>query len=798
MPAPTGSGKTTAIYRKAIKLAKAGESVLIVQPSRQLIRQTVSDLRAEDSSVHVEAIYKGETPGDGGVEGNVGGKIISYLTCPFPGGQILFVTAVSLTMLGFFANKQDWNVFVDEVPNLLVEHHLVVPNTHALLTDHLILTPKGSEYGLLVPRSGGKLASISRNKNKDINFKSFNKLARSLISNHYDTYVKIKAYSDLVEGRSEQTELRAWSVLKPDIFKEFASVTIAGARIQDSLLFKHWENEGVRFVQDHSLDKDLLYTDHENGEFVNFYYGTEKDYSKFERNKDNEKVRLAIITAVIDQLKDQPFGWIENEDRVGESPLSDVPDNIKIPAASHGLNCFRELHNAVILGAYNYTPETGRFIEQVCHVSRDEQRDGFCHQNLYQAACRISVRVHGDQTPKRIFVPDRKAAEWLADRFPGSSVVSLGIESVKAKKVGRERKHDNEAARKKAHRDARREMLLSDIHTHQKILSTDLSLVLSDLWDETTLNELSNNVIRFKGTLLVDKYAKIEIPICYSDTEFVGYLKYLSKSKHQSKDDNYLISPALFIPDIEKDKYRTLENVATSNGLWFDVENGDLPYDEWPRIFPNIEMVIYSTRSHTKLKPRYRVCMFTDKPMSIAVYRDLWFQVKQRIIDEGYTESKTLGTGATARAHGIDNKHNPSDLFYLPCQTESGKHNVFRDVRGGNRKPLNVVDWIKHASDTDHNTPEAEVVVRPPTLESLMLTEEQQHKIEEAKAKFATVGRLPANGDGAMWNLHCDLEKVRLDQYEHESILQDAARHTNSPQDRESQIARVMRRMKAR
>ncbi|MCJ2105919.1 DEAD/DEAH box helicase [Methylobacterium sp. E-041] len=799
VPAPTGSGKTTGIYRQAVRLAETGANVLIVQPSRRLIRQTVEELRGENTSIHVEAIYKAETDGDGGVEGSVGAKIIAHLACPYPYGQILFVTSVALAALDFFPKKQDWKVFVDEVPGMLVEHYLTIPNTHSIITSHLVLVPKGPEYGLLVAREGGKIDAISRNKGNDINLKSFDKLSRCIRSKNYDTYVKIKSYNHLLEGRSEQTDLRAWSVLKPEVFRGFASVTIAGARIQDSLLFKHWENEGVLFILDHSLDEDLLYLDHENGKYVTFYYGTEKDYSKAERNKEGDRVRLEMIKIIIERLDGQPFGWIENEDRKEENPFSKVPGNMKIPATSHGLNSFKNLHNAVILGAYNYNPETARFIKRVCHVSRDEQRDGFCHQNLYQAACRISVRVHGDTTSKKIFAPDRKSAEWLSDRFPGSSIVSLGIDSVKAKKVGRERKHENAAARKKAHRDSRREQLLSDIRFHEKILSKQLLPELTDSWNETTYIDLSNNVTRFQGTLLANKYHRVGVRLEYTNAEFVEYLKWLGKRKLQSKGDNFLISPALFVPNFENNTFRTLENVQTSNGIWFDVENGNLPYDEWPRIFPQLEMVIYSTRSHTKKKPRYRVCILTDKMMSVSVYREIWFQVKQRIIDEGYTENKISESNLSLKAHGIDNKHNPSDMFYLPCRTESGKHNVFKDIRGAGRRPLNVVDWIEHASDTDHNAEKTDAMI--PMIsneEHTSLKGHQQQKIEEAKARFETVGQLPEEGDKSIWNLHLDLEKTGIDRYEHESILRNAARHTKSPSDRQAQISRLMKRKRWR
>ena len=57
--------------------------------------------------------------------------------------------------------------------------------------------------------------------------------------------------------------------------------------------------------------------------------------------------------------------------------------------------------------------------------------------------------------PKTVIVMDRATAEWMATMFPGCTVAPLGgIDGIPVKgTAGRPRQHDDDADRKRAHRD---------------------------------------------------------------------------------------------------------------------------------------------------------------------------------------------------------------------------------------------------------------------------------------------------------------------------------------------------------
>jgi hypothetical protein len=48
-------------------------------------------------------------------------------------------------------------------------------------------------------------------------------------------------------------------------------------------------------------------------------------------------------------------------------------------------------------------------------------------------------------------------------------------------------------------------------------------------------------------------------------------------------------------------------NHLFSNGIWFDVDGGDLAPAAFANLFPTLRMTIFSTFSSTKKMPRYRV-----------------------------------------------------------------------------------------------------------------------------------------------------------------------------------------------
>jgi hypothetical protein len=490
--------------------------------------------------------------------------------------------------------------------------------------------------------------------------------------------------------------------------------------------------------------------------------------------------------------------WLENEDRITTSPFNFIEKQQVLPHKPHGLNGFAKFDNVAILSAYNYDPETSKFLTAVARICRNEQRDAFAHQTIYQAVCRCSIRDLTNKNLKMVFVADRQSAEWLQARFEGSSVVSMGVVPVKGKAPGRPKKHKSDNDRKAAHRKNRTQKLMSDIAQQTAGLSsTDLAVYLPEC-DENTLSLVSNNVSLLKGTLLARKFDKTGQPLVYSDAEFIDYLKLRSRIHYHNKEDNALISPAIFDPNKSERGSRTLENVVTANGLWFDVEGGNLPYKEWPRIFPHIKMVAFNTHSHTKEAPRYRVVILTNKTMSVEVYRELWHQIKARIVSEGYALDKIDPLRPNLKAHGIDRKYNPSDMFYLPCQAKNPKDSFFCVSSGSGRKSLDVFSWVQHPVSTPLNQAPVQQPSETVLAHSDTLTPDQIATRDAAIEEWERTGRFPGQGHDALFKLKVRCVNAGITGYELEAVLSYAASNSNTPYDRHKDVKALMSRSQKR
>lgn len=123
-----GAGKTYALVREADRLARRGGKVLFVQPTCNLIEQTLRDeLLALSPSYPAQALH-------GECVTGVTSRIVQHFRSAQPGGEVLFITHAAFFAVGYLENKANWHLLFDEVP--AVDHYgeLVLPETHDLLT----------------------------------------------------------------------------------------------------------------------------------------------------------------------------------------------------------------------------------------------------------------------------------------------------------------------------------------------------------------------------------------------------------------------------------------------------------------------------------------------------------------------------------------------------------------------------------------------------------------------------------------------------------------------------------------
>ena len=115
LDALAGAGKTRALARRADHLARRGRKVLFIQPTKHLIDKTIQDeLWPLDPPYPYCAIHGDANLGSGSVVGS----LVAHFQTTGVGGEILFATHAAFFRLPYIERKQDWTLFVDEIPQV--------------------------------------------------------------------------------------------------------------------------------------------------------------------------------------------------------------------------------------------------------------------------------------------------------------------------------------------------------------------------------------------------------------------------------------------------------------------------------------------------------------------------------------------------------------------------------------------------------------------------------------------------------------------------------------------------------
>jgi hypothetical protein len=138
------------------------------------------------------------------------------------------------------------------------------------------------------------------------------------------------------------------------------------------------------------------------------------------------------------------------------------------------------------------------------------------------------------------------------------------------------------------------------------------------------------------------------------------------------KESSTLFSPHLLAPDLNPGHARTKQNSFVSRGIVLDIEKSDMSPDDYLRSFPELEMVIFSSFSHTPAAPRYRICMPTTHYMPPYVNEAICHMIARNLSD---------------RRHGVDSQtFDCASLFYLPSKpTIASSSTTTRDASRSTR-----------------------------------------------------------------------------------------------------------------
>jgi hypothetical protein len=796
--APCGSGKTRQLIESASRLANKGANVLFLQPTKELIDKTIEqELQRRSDSPPYQKFY-GASKGH-----SVARELMEYFHHPMECGHIVFATHQVLPFVRFWENQSLWHVFVDEELQVAKNLWHKVPWTHGLITDHIELYPYDAIYSRVDVTNEDAMQEIARNEYQDEIHERVREAAQILINPKWESFVNTEQSHKLMAGKAKVLSIH--SILVPEVLHGFASVTMASANFEDTLIYKIWCAEGVKFKEDLALKQSLRFQEHRNGDLISIKYLTDLAWPRKLQGRlsnpietDSQTYLKAMVGAVKSEFQNTPFLWQANK-----SFGSDLGENgQRLPNVPHGLNDYSDIDRTAFFSALN--PKTEHFwFLKTRGVDEDSVRRAVYCSAVYQSVMRSSVRDPNNSEPKIIIVPDISAARYLQGRFPGSQVEKLKTELVDwdgSKNAGRPRKYQSDIKRHAEYRRRKKEIKSNEIvqlkefpYPFKKSCGSENASVIGD---ETTIDIISHFVTHhdLHGTFY--KHIKSKNPLgylwCQNVEFFIEALATFHEQTLPNKDANLLFSPAIFDPNSlnEYGTRRGLKNIVVMRHLWMDFEDGDLKPVEIPDLFPDIRLLVFNTYSHTKESPRFRVVIPFDDPLSLNQYSVLYENIIAKIEDAGY------GVGKHRNGHlrsGLDrSKKAPVSLFYLPCQAQDPTQSFFKDYNDDKRQILDPTKWIKNS-----------VVLFPEKSHSHKPQQPWVGTIDEAKVAAATSRwhqALPGTGNDSFFSYALSLRSAGMPPEEIERKLEEEAKEAKNGQseaDRRRQIPGIMRSLQS-
>lgn len=779
-PAPTGAGKTYAIEARVAEHVRCGETVILTQPSKNLCHQTAHEMSVRFPDVPVE-VFNQDTCGQKTVVG-----LSEHLRNPPDRPHLIITTWAAFMMLPHFDRAERFHLISDEIPLAFVPERIRLPDNHSLLTDALGINEVGPIYGLVRAYNPGAVRKIAENKNQDAFNGLVNDLAKRIHYGRYSTYVDRKSYNGLLNGSKDDRYLTTYSMLNPSVFFGFKSVLLAGARAEETILYKWFEQKGVTFIKDYALMSKLRYQEHENGHLIQFYYASERNWSKTVQIND-PSFRPKFLKSVQSLFGENEFVWQDNVVNEKDS-FSGLSYAHNVGHSPHGLNQYQHIDRAVIISALNYSKNEGGFLTNLCCIGPDEQRIALSYHSSYQTYNRTSVRDPMNTSKKIVILPDRQNAAWQRERFPGSEIIPLGIDSRDAVRTRPDKLYANAADRKRAQRDRLEERQNEIMSGLMEAVKSKKKKYIIDDCHGYSFNTITC-VTSLQGSLIEHKKDSGSMMLACDKKMFVSTMKKFSMSQFESKEQNKLISPALFIDKDGAVSRRSKTNAFCGKNVYLDIDNGTLTHRQLSKIFPDTEMIVYSSYSHTREIPRYRAVFLTDTIMSPEMYTAIYNMICERIELDGYKKDFKDGFNPKEKVHGIDRKPYLTDLFYLPCQPADGD-GFFMHYHSG-RKPLDVVDWCNNSFPTrfDENGV-ADAVLQ---VSAKDVAADHAQLCETALQRFRDETVVQGKSHKALRKLNFTLLEGGVDDVSRDVTLAQAALSSRSPKDRLADRARLMR-----
>lgn len=703
-----GAGKSYALCNY-INAQEDKNNHLIVLPSLVLINQVNTDLIKSDFGI-VDKITS-KTAKD-----TVKSDINKFFNSCLDSGHALTISWQGYDDLPYFQNKSNWEVYIDELPQVDKIHTVDISKNPQLLTDFIELKHNiNSDIASVSIKEGCTHKLQQAHDSTDDGYKEFKPLYRALLSVNRDVFVLIDDWNIVInryKTEHKTGELTFLAMLNP---KQFRDATLLAANIEQSLLYRWFSGfHQVNFTPHELLTRKLRYTHHnqDTGNRTEIYYCLDdRKYSKYCRDMvmDNGlTIGQELDDIAIKFFDDEDFLYVTNNDYT-PSIIDSSNRAHKLPVKSHGLNAYQDFNAIYFNLAVNLTPKHLALFKAL-GITDDEIRIANTYETIYQCIMRTSLRNPDSNSVVRIIVPDESTALYLSDLLGGASVMP------KLAGISLPSKLPNFTASERNNRSRcfSSQTRLIGTDNNNPALNSSLLPAINSGTDRTqkllhlcSIKEESNQMCKLIDmtksqvavTIQNHRYNQLENEFSdyiFDTVDFISLLAQFGRTTVTNKDEVVMLNSAVFDGSIDTDGYRRQANFIQSNMMILDFDDGELSAEQFEDIFwyrtnkvQRRSFIICNSYSRSKEQPnRFRVFMFYKHAVtSIEQHKAVLKDITNTLEKNGF-DSTNSGLDSTCKS-GIQS-------FYMPCINRSQPDYAFFRKHGLKR----IADIDKYGIDT--------------------------------------------------------------------------------------------------
>ena len=812
----TGSGKTTLAMKHAINHPTT--NFFIALPSIQAIEEKADELYdlldAAGLKRPVKAFYS--RPGQ---EMSVVEQIARHIEAtPRDAGSIIFITHRAFTMMPHWWNADRWHGIIDEIPCISYSFSEPLPDNRHLLLDklHMSPLPDNDQYSVVDASDVEDVKRISINRGNDKVSSIFQDLCEKLVpSSPWQVFWETEQIEDFRQGKICKPTIHA--LMHPSKFAGFASMTIMGADLMDSIFYHYYKRLGVDFrenrqisamVERHCASQGKRHDVHNSGDRLTIFRLTDRPWSKSLRKmlveyQDREYPVMELYRkAINERTKGTPKLWIAN---------NDVPnafiDGTRLTGSPQCFNQFQDYHCCVMLSALQADDTHRIFLQEMTGMTARQIRRAISSQIAYQALGRGSIRKLRSDDPYLFICPDKDTSDDIEAKYPGCKTeFLLGYDPVPARKPaagGRPPKYTTHGERKAAKLEqnclaareyrVRKNYLLEGVISHANddtsirgVSSRIHDMAVSNLDAMATLRPETNGIGGF--ALSHWRHVGDKTGIGYDTfvpaAMFLGMLRRWQGSTYTEKKQVPMYSPTLFDPELHPIKNRGKENAVIVRGLVLDIEHSAISPEEFSVIFGDLQMICYSSFNHTDDRPRYRICIPTTHFVTPQINEVICWTIAYKLSKLDY------GDKGSERPHGLDTgKFEGTSMFHRP----SSRPEMFLTAHLTDRQPLNSYHWIDQAPPgawfDAKMVEEVPRVVEPIAIDNS--AERKAARIAGAVKHFRVTGYEKGRGRTKLYGLYKSLVDIGCSDYEASMIMHQETPLMHDPSERAGEVTRL-------